>query len=153
VLLVGLGGVGLAGEAPSGGGAKPAIRPLLSTPAKKPAPEPAQSADLEASAVRRREEAAYWRRLAVCDKLIDIAYQTNDVALEQVAEQLKQRAFDVYVQRVGSLPTGEAGADEERLRQVQENGQPVGGRLEQRPRTVPGQQDARSGRPSGWFRR
>jgi hypothetical protein len=60
----------------------------------------------EAAQQRNREEAAYLRRLAVCDKLKQIAYQTNDEKLQRQAEQLDERVWEVYSQRIANLPVG-----------------------------------------------
>jgi hypothetical protein len=58
-------------------------------------------------AARRRalEEAALLRRDDVCDRLAEIAVQTNDAELANLAEQLKQRAWEVYTRRTAHLPT------------------------------------------------
>jgi hypothetical protein len=50
---------------------------------------------------------AFLRRQAVCDRLRDIARQTNDADLERQAEELEQRAWDVYQKQTCQLP-GEA---------------------------------------------
>src|SRR5258708_21979820 len=57
---------------------KPAAKPKKG-PAKKEAapPKPAPVVD-QAAGIRVREEAALLRRLAVCDKLKEIAIRTND---------------------------------------------------------------------------
>jgi len=47
---------------------------------------------------------AYWewqRRLEVCDKLKQIAFETGDRELDRKADDLDQRAWDIYVQRTG----------------------------------------------------
>ncbi len=57
--------------------------------------------------LRAREQKAYFRRLAVCDRLREIAIQTHDDALERKVEQLSQQVFDVYMHRTaGVLGTG-----------------------------------------------
>lgn len=58
---------------------------------------------------RSAEEAAYWRRLEVCDQLRTIAVQNNDEALIRLVDQLELRAFDVYNQRTGNAPLGGVG--------------------------------------------
>src|SRR5207245_2565264 len=68
------------------------------------APVKAAPAVDEAAQQRNREEAAYLRRLAVCDKLKQIAYQTNDEKLQRQAEQLDERVWEVYSQRIANLP-------------------------------------------------
>jgi hypothetical protein len=63
----------------------------------KPPPNP--------SAERLRAEEALLRRLAVCDKLMEIAVRTSDAELQRRAEQLDQRARQVYAQHTANLPT------------------------------------------------
>jgi hypothetical protein len=57
-------------------------------------------------AARRRalEEAALLRRQELCDRLAEVALQTNNAELANLAEQLKQRAWDVYTRRTANLP-------------------------------------------------
>ena len=70
----------------------------------------------DASGVRAREEAALLRRMEVCLKLKQIAERTNDAELERLAEQLDQRANDVYFHRIATLPASHAEPDlDERL--------------------------------------
>jgi hypothetical protein len=79
------------------------------TPAKNlaPAPKPATQASRAASE-RGQEQAALLRRLAVCDQLKLIAYQTKDDALLHRAEQLEDRAQSLYNQRIAHLPASKA---------------------------------------------
>jgi hypothetical protein len=58
-------------------------------------------------AVRRRalEQDALLRRQDVCDRLAEVAMQTNNAELANLAEQLKQRAWEVYTRRTANLPT------------------------------------------------
>jgi hypothetical protein len=106
----------------------------------------------DAAMIVKREEAAYWRRVAVCDKLTDIALQTNDTELHDRAEQLQQRAFEVYMARVNGLPKSVGDTDEQRLQQGIDNLSSAGARLEQGARTPTVPKDARSGL-AGLFRR
>jgi hypothetical protein len=78
-------------------------------PAKNlaPAPKPAAQASRAASE-RGQEQAALLRRLAVCDQLKLIAYQTKDDALLHRAEQLEDRAQSLYNQRIAHLPASKA---------------------------------------------
>jgi hypothetical protein len=78
-------------------------------PAKNlaPAPKPADQASRAASE-RGQEQAALLRRLAVCDQLKLIAYQTKDDALLHRAEQLEDRAQSLYNQRISHLPASRA---------------------------------------------
>jgi hypothetical protein len=64
-----------------------------------------------AAAVRAREEAAYLRRLEVCDRIREIAESTNDEKLYSLATELSQRVWDVYTQRTAHLPSGRGDLD------------------------------------------
>lgn len=75
-----------------------------------PPSRPLSQAD-EATAARAREEAILFRRLAVCNKLMEIALQTNDKQLQGQAEQLDERAWAIYNQRTANLPTRAAELD------------------------------------------
>ena len=89
---------------------KPAPKPEK----KADAPAPRPSAQLEsAAAIRRLEEAKLHRRQEVCLRLREIARETNDNDLERLAEELDQRAFDVFMQRTAYLPR--SGPDAEAL--------------------------------------
>jgi hypothetical protein len=71
---------------------------------KKPAAPPRPKAVIPSpTAQRAREEATLLRRLAVCDKLKEIAVRTNDTQLLHQAEQLDARAWANYSQRTGQL--------------------------------------------------
>jgi hypothetical protein len=72
-----------------------------------PAPKPAVQARRAASE-RGQEQATLLRRLAVCDQLKLIAYQTKDDALLHRAEQLEDRAQSFYAQRIAHLPASKA---------------------------------------------
>jgi hypothetical protein len=81
---------------------------------KKPAaakPDPAKPAASKATPPddprplsRDREERDFLRRLAVCDQLLKIAQDTRDEQLERKAQQLNDRAWAIYRQRVAQLP-------------------------------------------------
>jgi hypothetical protein len=62
----------------------------------------------EAIAERAREEAVLLRRLAVCEKLKQVAFQTNDRSLEREAEELDQKAWAAYSQRTAHLSASDA---------------------------------------------
>lgn len=97
--------------------------------ATKPS-KPASVAD-EAAAERKREQDTLLRRLAVCDKLTEIAVQTRDVDLQHVAEQLEERAQTAYAQRTAHLPCSNAGrfeSDEQTLKKHLGAGAAVNGR-------------------------
>jgi hypothetical protein len=79
---------------------------------KAPAPKPS-----DPRAERRREEEVLQRRLAVVLRLQEIALETNDAELQRLAEQLDERVWAAYQQRVARLPAGKAtfGGDEKVL--------------------------------------
>ena len=52
-----------------------------------------------AAALRAQEEANFLRRLAVCTKLREMALQTGDESLEQLADELEKKAGTVYKAR------------------------------------------------------
>ena len=60
-----------------------------------------------AADARLREQKAYLRRLEACDRLQEIAMETNDLALQRQVEQLTQQVFEVYKQRTAN-PVGGA---------------------------------------------
>jgi hypothetical protein len=130
-----------AGEPPSGGGGKSAaVRPGGGSSGRKTTEDPARAAAEEDAQARKREEAAYLRRVAVCDKLAQIGFQTNDGRLQEAAEQLQRRAFEVYMQRIAHLPASHADGllDEELLQRYQDAASPAGTRLEEVGRKGPG---------------
>jgi len=73
--------------------------------ADAPAPRPPAQTET-AAAIRRLEEAKLHRRQEVCQRLREIALETNDSGLEQIAEELDARAFKVYMDRTAHLPGG-----------------------------------------------
>lgn len=68
--------------------------------AKEDAPPP-RSAMAE---LREREEAKLLRRLEVCDRLRKIARETGDTELEQEAQELDTRAWEIYKEKTANLP-------------------------------------------------
>jgi len=50
----------------------------------------------------KREQAAYLRRLAVCDQLRDIALKNNDENLNRQADELQAQAWSIYSKHVAS---------------------------------------------------
>ncbi len=74
-----------------------------------PAPAAPSPMDM-AAAARRRERAAYNRRMEVCDRLTEIAVRTNNTDMQAQIDQLRDRAWDVYRKRTADLPA--AGAPE-----------------------------------------
>jgi len=89
------------------GGADKAPAPTITV--EKPAATRPAAASRAISPVQKetrdlaREEAAFTRRLAVCDKLKQIAMETNDPKLQHEAELLEERATSVYHQRTDHL--------------------------------------------------
>ncbi len=79
--------------------AKPAEKKVDKLPAPPAGPTPAEAA----AALRKRELAVYSRRMEVCDRLMEVAVQNNDDAMQARIEQLKDRAWEVYQQRTGAL--------------------------------------------------
>jgi hypothetical protein len=66
-----------------------------------------------AAATRKREFAAYSRRMEVCDRLMEVAVGNNDEAMQARIEQLKDRAWELYQQRTGQLSaSGSSSPDE-----------------------------------------
>jgi hypothetical protein len=70
-------------------------KPAAARPTPPPDPRPVS---------REREEKDFLRRLAVCDELLKIAHDTHDEALERKAQQLSDRAWAVYRQRIAAIP-------------------------------------------------
>jgi hypothetical protein len=76
---------------------KDAAKPVESA-AKPPAARP------EPTSARSPEEAAFLRRLEACDKLTEIAMRNNDPALLHRAEEINQRVWASYNQKIGQAP-------------------------------------------------
>lgn len=70
----------------------------------KPAPGP--SAAERAEAVRQLELKNYLRRIDVCDRLAQVAEDTNDQKLLSQVEEMKERVWAVYQQRTANLAPG-----------------------------------------------
>lgn len=82
---------------------KPAPAAKSAKPAK-PKPEaakaePAKADEKPAASAADREQEAYLRRLAVCDRLREVADETKDEKLRQLADHLQDRAWELCVQR------------------------------------------------------
>lgn len=76
-------------------------------------PPAGPSASEIADATRKRELAAYSRRMEVCDRLMEVAVGANDEAMQARIEQLKDRAWELYQQRTGQLSaSGSSSPDE-----------------------------------------
>lgn len=61
---------------------------------------------------RAQEQAEYFRRLEVCDKLMEIAIQRNDVTMQRQVEELQSRIQEVYNRKTQFL-TSTAGKNDE----------------------------------------
>ena len=81
----------------------PAAKPVEKKFDKLAAPPAGPTAAEVAAATRKRELAAYSRRMEVCDRLTEIAIGKNDDAMQARIEQLKDRAWELYQQRTGAL--------------------------------------------------
>jgi hypothetical protein len=107
-----------------GGKDKPAPKksePLVEEE-KPAAPSPAERADV----VRQRELKAYFRRIAVCDRLMDIAYEKNDTDMIRRVEELMEQVGEVYVKRTAGLaadgPDDEAPRPRDKAKQAAPRG-------------------------------
>jgi hypothetical protein len=94
-------------------GKPPAVKPTPTrTPKEKP-DKPTAAAPKEERppplTPAEREQAAFLRRLAVCDRLREVAEETKDEKLRQLADQLQDRAWQLCVKRAN---LGAAGVDE-----------------------------------------
>jgi hypothetical protein len=56
----------------------------------------------------KREQAVYLRRLAVCDRLREVALRTNGETLSQKADQLEAQALAVYNKRIARFKASNA---------------------------------------------
>jgi hypothetical protein len=76
-------------------------------PAKKPATPRQQASGVdEAAAVQARERATLGRRLAILDKLKEIANNTHDNELMRHTEELEERAWTAFGQHTAYLRDG-----------------------------------------------
>jgi hypothetical protein len=81
-------------------------------PPPLPSPTKAKANDT-AAAHRAQEEANFLRRLAVCDRLRQLALETGDDSLEKQADDLQQKAESVFKQRTSAMPGGKVPSDTE----------------------------------------
>jgi hypothetical protein len=84
------------------GGHKQAKKQAAADETRAQAEAKATAADI--ARAKGREDANLLRRLAVCDQLRLIASKTNDDTLARHADELDQRARDIYSQRIARLP-------------------------------------------------
>jgi hypothetical protein len=76
----------------------------------KPKPEPKpEKPGPDRGKEQERLRNAYLRRQAVCDRLLEIAEQTNDAALRGEAERLDEQAWKLYQEESARLTRGAAG--------------------------------------------
>jgi hypothetical protein len=66
-----------------------------------------------AAALRAQEEANLLRRLNACNRLREVAVQTGDEKLEQLADELEKRAGAVFTARTTVLAGGKSLAGDE----------------------------------------
>ncbi len=94
------------------GGGSEEIIPKSSPPDPK---QPPPMTVAQRAAERDRLEKAYLRRLDVCDRLRDIAQETNDTRLIEQANRLEELAWRLYQTRSNKLlgVASTAGGDEE----------------------------------------
>lgn len=86
---------------------KSAAKPTV---AEKPETEEKPVAE-KATERFEREQRAFMRRLAVCDRLRQVALQTNDESLFRKADQLQEEAWSHCLERTGMVPVdGDASA-------------------------------------------
>ena len=83
-------------------------------PVKKDAPAAKPAADPFAT-LRARAEADYLRRLAVCNRLMQTAFDSQDEELQRQVEQLEDRVWSTYQQQMARLSTGGAGDSDEEI--------------------------------------
>ncbi len=162
MVLLALPELARAGDADDDGAppAKPSWLARLFQP-KSPAPvktKPSKTKDLiapkvsalnAAASAQAREKADWIRRIAVCDKLREIAIVANDEELRRKADQLDQRAWDVYVKHTANLPSGMASLQDERIlgRRLGTSGGTGQGLLPAAPRGQGSQAALREDRP------
>lgn len=103
-----------------------AAPPTKAAPKAASSAKPVTAAD-QATSDRAREETALMRRLLVCDKLMQVAFETRNDELQRMAEQLEERARTTYSQRIAHLPSSDASfmSDEEVLEKHLGSGTPI----------------------------
>jgi hypothetical protein len=81
----------------------------------KPPPPVRRDPATEASNQRAAAETNLNRRLAVCDQLRKIAYETGNDELDQRAMLLEQKAWELYKQQTAHLPCNRLVPTEQKL--------------------------------------
>lgn len=82
-------------------------------PAKKSAD--AGKAVKPATVIPSREKEIWLRRAEICQRLREIALSNNDDALLRKADQLDQRAWETYLQRIANVRSVAAGMQVEEV--------------------------------------
>ena len=77
--------------------------PKPETKKKDPPAPPKPTIGEKVQAARYREQADLLRRMAVCDKLMEIAVRNNDADQIRKVEQLQERANNVFMEHASSL--------------------------------------------------
>lgn len=72
---------------------------------KEPTPQEKEQAEI------KREQAAYLRRLAVCDQLRDIAFKNNDDNLNRQADELQAQAWTIYTKHIAAISKSQVGGE------------------------------------------
>lgn len=118
-------------RAVSGHGVFNKLFDAISPPAKKPVPKKPGSKTAGAPKVtiinatpdpRIGADTAFFRRVAVCDQLREIAAARNDADLEHQADELNQRAWDVYSQAMSRKPAADSDASEGKKEPAKKDG-------------------------------
>lgn len=89
----------------------PPLGPIA--PQEKPKPRPSaieRRATETVNALRAQEEANLLRRLAICDRIKQVALEQSDSAMEEEAMRMEQKAEEVYRLRTKNKPKS-TGAD------------------------------------------
>jgi hypothetical protein len=82
----------------------PPTGPVVTPEKPKPRPSEVENKAAETAAARRaQEEANLLRRLAVCDRVKQIALEQGDSKLEDEAIRMEQKAEEVYRQRTKNV--------------------------------------------------
>lgn len=90
----------------------PPTAPVVTPEKPKTRPSEIEKKAVEtAAALRAQEEANLLRRMAVCDRLKQIALETGDAKLEEEAMRLELKAEEVYRQRTKTLADKAAPTD------------------------------------------
>jgi hypothetical protein len=89
-----------------GGSDKPKPKVVDRSEIAQPLPPAQDNAPSSRAHDNKRSEMAYFRRLAVCDRLREIALRTNDQPLADEADRLADQAFEIYQRQLGVLGSG-----------------------------------------------